>query len=159
MLKIKIIRKFVLFSYSSADILICVQSFSLRFTLISSARKVNRYEINSLTKNFSNAPICRTETNESVHVCHYNLRVMLLINWFLLCRRSDIMEKQLEALNIDDSFESDQKPSHNKIIRTFSFPSSNNPFFKASEESPKLDRHYSEQILYPDIYTRYYIFD
>lgn len=67
--------------------------------------------------------------------------------------RSDIMEKQLEALNIDDSFESDQK-SHSKIIRTFSFPSSNSSFFKASEESPKLDRHCSEQILYPDVYTR-----
>ncbi|XP_029163481.1 uncharacterized protein LOC114934933 [Nylanderia fulva] len=64
------------------------------------------------------------------------------------------MEKQLEALNIDDTFESDQKPSHNKIIRTFSFPSSNKPFFKALEESSKFDRHYSEQILYPNICTR-----
>ena len=68
------------------------------------------------------------------------------------------MEKQLEALNIDDSFESDQESSHSRIIRTFSFPSSQISFFKASEElqfqSPKLNRHHSEQILSPNIYAR-----
>ncbi|XP_070163561.1 uncharacterized protein [Polyergus mexicanus] len=65
------------------------------------------------------------------------------------------MEKQLEALNIDDSFESEQE-SPRRIIRTFSFPSSQIHCFKAPEElkSPKLDRHYSEQIIYPNIYAR-----
>ncbi|KAL6442238.1 hypothetical protein ACFW04_002480 [Cataglyphis niger] len=65
------------------------------------------------------------------------------------------MEKQLEALNIDDSLESEQE-SPRRIIRTFSFPSSQIHFIKASEELnlPKLDRHYSEQIVYPSIYPR-----
>ncbi|XP_029667620.1 uncharacterized protein LOC115238167 [Formica exsecta] len=65
------------------------------------------------------------------------------------------MEKQLEALNIDDSFESELE-SPRRIIRTFSFPSSQIHCFKAPEElkSPKLDRHYSEQIIYPNIYAR-----
>ncbi|EFN65950.1 hypothetical protein EAG_05995 [Camponotus floridanus] len=66
------------------------------------------------------------------------------------------MEKQLEALNIDDSFESDQESSRTKIIRTFSFPSSQVHFCKTSKELKlsTLDKHYSEQILYPNIYAR-----
>ncbi|XP_072744488.1 uncharacterized protein [Anoplolepis gracilipes] len=61
------------------------------------------------------------------------------------------MEKQLEDLNINDSFESDQELPQPRLNRTFSFPPGRVHFSNAFEKS-KLDKHYSEQTL-PNINT------